>query len=168
MGDASHRWRELFASSPRKKKKVYMLKNIRLFILPIIFQVCFFITQIFIDKIIRIIFSLNYSLGMNRWNDWTFGYQSADNYLDSFWGIVTIDFFSLLFAIFISLSILDSDKKMTGWKILLVYRLSTKALFVVTTLFLTNQILFSTLAFGLIFIIFDLIPFLIYKRKENI
>ncbi len=136
--------------------------------LVIIFQICFFISQLTFSYLMDWIFKFNFRIGINRWNYWIFDYSSSEAYLNSFWGIVSADFYSLILSIFITLGILKGNDKLWGWRILLVYRVITKILLLSSVLLFQNSDNLFNIGYSILFIILDLIPFGIYRFKKYV
>lgn len=142
-------------------------KWMKFILIIIIFQICFFILQISLGYSMNWIFWYNHRIGMNQWNYWIFDYPSSEVYLNSFWGAVTSDFYSLILSIYITLSLLDEDARLWGWKILLIFRIFIQIVFLVVSLYFLNTDVIATIGNGILIIFVNLIPFGIYRLKEG-
>lgn len=142
-------------------------KWMKFILIIIIFQVCFFILQLSFSYLTNWIFWYNHRIGMNQWNYWIFDYSTSSAYLNSFWGSIYTDFFSLILSIYITLSLLDEDLRLWGWKILLIYRIITKILLLGIGFYFSNTNMLINIGYGILFTFFDLIPFGIYRLKER-
>jgi len=141
-------------------------KWFKLILVIIIFQISFFLIQLCFSNLMNLVFWYNHRIGINQWNGWIFDYSSSEMYLNGFWGIVQSDFCSLVLSIFVSLALLENKQKHMGLKLLLVYRVVVKLLFIGVNLYLVNSNILTSLGYGLLLIIIDLIPFGIYRFKE--
>lgn len=143
--------------------------KIKLILAVFIFQFSYFLLQQLFDYFTRVIFWGNNLIGPNRWNGWVFDYSSSGEFLNSFWGVISSDFFSLFFAIYLSLYFLREENKFKGWKVLLIYRLTVKMVFLVMVLiFVPNQNILSVLGYWFLYFFFDLVPFFAYGINEQI
>ena len=148
-------------------RRINIPKLMKFILIIIIFQICFFILQLSFSYLTNWIFWYNHRIGLNQWNYWIFDYPSGEVYLNSFWGAVTTDFYSLILSIFITLSILNEDEKLWGWRLLLIYRIIIKILLLGVGFYFSNTNMLINIGYGILFTFFDLIPFGIYRLKER-
>lgn len=141
-------------------------KWLRLILILVVFQICFILLQRSFDYLVDLIFTFNYSIGNNRWNSWILDYQSSSNFINSFWGTISADFYSLILSIYISLAFINFTDRAWGWRVLLIYRLATKAIFIALALIFSEQSFLITAGNGMLVTFLELIPFGIYKLEK--
>ncbi len=143
-------------------------KWMKFILIIVIFQACFFILQISLGYLMDWIFWYNHRIGINQWNYWIFDYPTSNAYLNSFWGSISTDLFTLILSIYITLSLLNENLRLWGWKILLIFRIFTQVIFLIFDLYFLNTNVIATIGNGIFIIFVNLIPFGVYKIKERL